>query len=101
MINLIKLLEKEGIEKEKINKIIEKSKTKDLRLIEKSVCRLFCYKDKELYLMPLCIDKWKTWVQHRKMFKYWLNFLNKRVDERTCDVFYAFRKWKQQDNLRA
>jgi hypothetical protein len=60
------------------------------------VCRLFCYNE-DLYLMPKTLDRWKKWVQHRKMFKYWLNHMNKMVDRKTSDINWAFNKWKYVD----
>lgn len=57
--------------------------------LEKSVCRLFCYNE-ELYVLPKYLDIWKKWVQHRKLFKYWLNKLNKQVDSKTSAIYYAF-----------
>jgi hypothetical protein len=100
LFNLKQFSERDGIPKDKVSTLLQTNQRQSIRLIEKSVCRLFCYKDQELYLMPLCLDRWKQWVQHRKAFRYWLDYLNKRVDPQLCDIFSAFRKWKMLDSER-
>ena len=43
--NLKKVDEQDGIVEKKVEKVIELDKRKSIRLLEKSVCRMFCYKD--------------------------------------------------------
>lgn len=69
----------DGIDKTEIDRVLSQSKKDSINKIEKSVCRLFCYND-QLYVLPLCLDKWKKWVQQRKMFKYWLNYIENKAD---------------------
>lgn len=47
--------------------------------------------------MPKTLDRWKQWVQYRKSFRYWLNYLNKKADTNTSGLYWVFKKWKYSD----
>lgn len=44
--------------------------------------------------MPMMLDRWKQFVHLRKLFKYWLGFVDKRGEYIKSDLHYAFDKWK-------
>ena len=40
------------------------------------------------YIIPWCLDRWKQWLKLRKAYKYWLEFLRKKVTSTT--LYTAF-----------
>lgn len=61
--------------------------------MEKTICRMFCYND-DLYILPWSFDRWREWVNMRKLYRYWLDYLNKRASMMISDKAHAFHKWK-------
>jgi len=56
--------------------------------------RRFQHFNKDLYTKPKMFDRWKQFVHARKLFKYWLRFVDKRSESIKSDMHYAFDKWK-------
>jgi transketolase len=40
-------------------------------------------------------DRWRQFVHARKLFRYWLNFVDKRRELVRSDLHFAFDKWKR------
>lgn len=40
-------------------------------------------------------DRWKEFIQTKKRFRYWLQFVEKRGQLVKADMHYAFDKWKK------
>ena len=59
--NLKKLCEENGIPAEEVKLMLQQNQKKNIKLIEKGICRLFCHNN-DLYLLPYCLDSWKKWV---------------------------------------
>jgi hypothetical protein len=47
-------------------------------LLLKAVKRMQHYNE-ELYVVPKAFDQWRQYAHMRKLFRYWLNFSNKRA----------------------
>lgn len=43
------------------------------------------YNDDE-YVKPLAFDRWRKYIHYRKLFRYWLNYANRRVDYVKSDL---------------
>ena len=54
----------------------------------------FQHFNKDLFTKPKIFDRWKQFVHARKLFKYWLNFVEKRSEPVKADMHFAFDKWK-------
>ena len=54
----------------------------------------FQHYNEEKYLYPKTFDRWRLWVKHRKLMKYWLNFCNTRAGPYGA-LHRAFSKWKR------
>jgi hypothetical protein len=46
------------------------------------------------YLKPLAFDRWRNFVQLRKVFKYWFGYCEKRVAFEKSDLAIAFDRWR-------
>ena len=49
-------------------------------------------------------DRWRRFVQFRKIVKHWLDFITNRQQHQKADMSYCFNKWKfffndKQNNL--
>jgi len=42
--------------------------------------------DEENYTKPMVLDRWRRFVHARKLFKYWLGFVNKRGEYIKSDL---------------
>lgn len=87
----------EGFAPKEVNELLVHNRRSSLQSLEKSICRLVSYKDAELYLLPKCLDQWKKYVQYRKLFRHWLNYLNNKADSKRSPLFWAFQRWKYGD----
>lgn len=47
--------------------------------------------------MPKAFDQWKKYVHMKKLFRYWLNYSNRRVQYVKSDMASAFDRWKHYD----
>ena len=47
-------------------------------------------------LKPIYFDRWRMWAKLRKIFRYWLRFVDEKAAEKNNSAAWAFRKWKHQ-----
>lgn len=72
-------------------------------LVEKSLCRLLCKQEgKGLYLLPACLDQWKSYCATRKIWRRVLNTANNRLckNDLKLEKQWAFNKLKYQHDDR-
>ncbi len=50
--------------------------------------------NEELYPKPKAFDRWRQFVNLKKLFRYWLGYAAKRGEYVKSDLHYAFDKWK-------
>ena len=50
--------------------------------------------NKDLYTKPKMFDRWKLYLHTRRLFNYWLRFIEKRSEAVKSDMHHAFDKWK-------
>ena len=64
--------------------------------MEKSICRFLVFKDDDLYLMPYCLDRLRSYVAKRKTWRVILNGINRRATHlaNKSEMFTAFKIWK-------
>ena len=46
------------------------------------------------YMKPKFFDRWRSYIHSRKLFKYWLKFVDKRSQLVKSDLHFAFDKWR-------
>ncbi len=51
--------------------------------------------NEDLYVKPKLFDRWKEFVHMRKLYRYWLSFVEKRAQLVRSDLHFAFDKWKR------
>jgi hypothetical protein len=56
--------------------------------------------NEEKYVMPKMFDKWRQYVHMRKLFHYWLGFVEKRAQLVKSDLHYAFDRWKRSHSVK-
>ena len=56
--------------------------------------RRFQHFNLQLYTKPKMFDRWRQYVHARRLFKYWLKFVDKRSEPVRADLHFAFDKWK-------
>ena len=93
------MLLNDGHELEHIKKWEREGDQKGKGLLKKGLCRIQCYND-ELRELPNLFDRWKDWVNERKRFKYWINFMNKRCDKKVTYMQIAFDNWRNAPEQR-
>ena len=59
----------------------------------KGVRRIQHY-NQQLYVKPKAFDRWRMFVQMRKLYKYYLNMAAKRSEFIKSDLHHAFDKWR-------
>ncbi len=91
--NIVDFMQREGYEDKEIAGALNQEKQRQSQLVLKTVRRMQHYNE-ELYLKPKVFDRLKQFVHMRKLFKYWLEFAEKRSQFTKCDLHYAFDKWK-------
>eukprot|EP00347_Sterkiella_histriomuscorum_P005910 403354803 len=91
--NIKEFMSKEGYDPKDIQEALKKEKDRQKTLLLKGVKR-FQHYNEELYTLPMMLDRWKQFVHLRKLFRYWLNFADKRSEYVKCDLHHAFDKWK-------
>ena len=90
------MLEKDGYTEEEVEKIVAMDNKRYRDLTERALCRLFTYGEgragqSNLFLLPWCIDKWRQYVKERKVFKYWISYLEQRRNRN--EMKEAFEAW--------
>ena len=78
------MLIKDGYYPKQITDILQLNEQKYLVETEKSLCRLFACADgrageNDTYLLPWCLDKWKQYIRERRVYRYWLKWLERRI----------------------
>ena len=97
LFNLKLLLSQDGYTQEQIDKILEDEEKKYKHLVEKSLCRLYCFGEKgksPLYLVPWCFDKIKQFRKERQVFEYWISAMENRHNTFKNDKMMAFVRWR-------
>ena len=92
--NLKNLMTSEGFTPNQINEITERASEKGLELINKSIGRWKNWNGSDDYLKPKMFDRWRRYVQMRKIVKYWLDFITNRQQHQKSDMSHCFNKWK-------
>ena len=46
------------------------------------------------YLLPWCIDKWKQFLKEKKLYRYWLTFVEKKRGTFKLNLKNSFERWK-------
>jgi len=64
--------------------------------MEKSICRILVYRDNDLYLMPYCLDRIRSYVAARKLWRLTLGGINRRAEHlaNKSEMFTALKTWK-------
>jgi len=50
--------------------------------------------NEDLYVKPKAFDRWRQYVNMRKLFRYWLEYINNRSEYIKSDMAVAFDRWK-------
>jgi hypothetical protein len=89
-------LKEEGyttLETDKINIWV---KDRGHELLSRSVARMRHFtKDQDQYLKPKMFDRWRKFVQIRKLIRYLLNNIENSLHVKRADLHQAFRRWKK------
>jgi len=67
---------------------------KGLELIARSVARMKHWNGTDDYLKPKMFDRWRKFVQFRKIVKHWLEYMTNRQEHQKADLSHSFNKWK-------
>lgn len=51
--------------------------------------------NEDLYVLPKMFDRWRAYVHMRKLYRYWLQFAEKRRQLIKSDLHYCFDRWKR------
>ena len=90
------MLKEEGYTSEEIKKIIQRNDDRYKTLTERALCRLFCQGsgDNAVSLLPWCFDKIRQFVKERKVYGYWISYLELRNNPDKASLKSAFAKWQ-------
>lgn len=61
--------------------------------MHRAIVGLF-FKKSDFKIMPKAFNQWKRWIEQRKLMKQWAQFT---VNALNHPLFWAFRKWKMQE----
>jgi hypothetical protein len=78
-------LAREGYDERDMAEAVKHEKDRQANLLLKSVRRMQHYNE-EKYPMPLMFDKWRRFVQIRRLFRFWLGFADKRAEYIRSDL---------------
>lgn len=53
--------------------------------------------NEELNCKPTAFDRWRQYVHVRKLFKYWLGYVDQRETYVRSDLARFFNKWKNYE----
>ena len=76
--NLRNLLASEGFKDYEVEEVAHKANVKSQELLAKSIGRWKCWNGTDDYLKPKMFDRWRRWLQMRKIVKHWLDFMTNR-----------------------
>ena len=93
--NLKQMMKDEGFKQGEIDDIEHDADKKSLEKMAKVVGRWkhYTYED-DKYLIPKMFDRWRQWIQLRKIVKHWLDFIGNKQNNTKADLQHAFGKWK-------
>ena len=62
------------------------------------LCRLYCYGqgrrgETDTWLLPYCLDRWRKYLQARKVYGYWFDYLEKLQTRNRRDLRLSFNHW--------
>ena len=46
------------------------------------------------YLKPKMFDRWRQFIQFRRIVRYWLDFMQNRQEHARADLAQAFNRWR-------
>lgn len=87
------MLDAEGYDDAEVLRAMHGHNQRQKDMILKTIRRLQHF-NKDLYTKPKIFDRWRAFVHARKLFKYWLRFVDKRSEAVKADMHYAFDKWR-------
>ena len=88
------MLKVEGYDEQDVALAFNKGSKKQNQLILKTISRLQHF-NKEMYYVPKFFDRWREFIQYKKAFRYWLQFVEKRSQLIKSDLHYVFDRWKR------
>jgi hypothetical protein len=86
----------EGYNQRDIELALKQGNEDHLTLMRKAVMRMQHY-NSELNSKPKMFDRWRQYVHARKLYKYWLSFVDRRSDHIKSDLARFFDRWKNFD----
>jgi hypothetical protein len=87
------MLEVEGYDDSEVLRAMNDHTQRQKDLMVKAV-RRFQHFNRDLFTKPKLFDRWRAFVHAKRLFKYWLRFVDKRSEPIKADMHYAFDKWK-------
>jgi hypothetical protein len=75
--NLKVMLNEEGYDEQELSQAMKIQDKRQNELMLKTIRRMQHY-NKENYLKPKFFDRWREFIQYKRMFRYWLSFVDKR-----------------------
>ena len=88
-------MELEGYSKEDIALLEKHGADEYKRLLNKAKARMDHF-NAEKFMLPKAFDSWRKFVAMRKLFKYYLNFVDNRSSFPKADLASAFSQWRRQ-----
>lgn len=64
---------------------------------EKTISRMLVCQDENLKLLPIALDRLRTYSRLRKFWREKLNFVNGLLEFDRHNVYLRFRRWKKFD----
>lgn len=95
--NLKSFMRSEGYPEEQVKRIVTECHEGELQKMRKLAMRWKQLSVPNGKLVLKALDHWKMINGMRKLFKYWMNFSNNRVQYVQADMQDAFQKWRQGD----
>lgn len=92
--NIKDLMKNEGYDEEDTGKALSQHDQHKRYLMLKAVKRMQHF-NSEMYAKPKMFDIWKRYVQVKRLYRYWLQFVEKRAKIVKSDLHYVFDKWKR------
>ena len=92
--NLKNLMADEGFTNYQVQDVTDNAEKKANELLARSVARWKHWNGTDDYLKPKMFDRWRQYIQMRKIVRHWLDFLTNRQQHEKADLSYCFNKWK-------
>jgi hypothetical protein len=71
------MLNQEGYDEQELAQAMKIQNKRQNELMLKTIRRMQNF-NKENYLKPKFFDRWREFNQYKRMFRYWLSFVDKR-----------------------